>query len=83
MTKEEQLDLWVKGKPIHNEERDECCPDFSCCDIELLSPLEERIAFKNANEGIRLSMLGTFLGRMLEKRGYEVVTSKDVLTDNL
>jgi hypothetical protein len=83
MTYEEQLDLWVEGKPIHNKKREECCPDFSCCNIDLLAPLDERIAFKNANEDVRLSMLGTFLGRLLERQGHEVITSKDVLTDNL
>jgi hypothetical protein len=81
MTSEEQLDLWVMGKPIHNEESGECCPDFSCCDIDLLAPLDERIAFKNANEGVRISMLGTFLGKLLESKGHQVVTLKDVLID--
>ena len=31
MTPKEQLDAWVKGENLHNHERDECCPDFACC----------------------------------------------------
>ena len=31
MTPKEQLKQWVQGNSIHNHERDECCPDFSCC----------------------------------------------------
>lgn len=43
MTPNEQLELWVRGKSVHNDERDECCPDFSCCSPELLAPEHERI----------------------------------------
>ena len=42
MTSDEQLAEWVKGNSIHNQDRDECCPDFSCCDNELLAPEDER-----------------------------------------
>jgi len=31
MKPNEQLAKWVNGESIHNKERDECCPDFSCC----------------------------------------------------
>lgn len=41
-----QLDQWVKGNPIHNKADDECCPDFSCCNIEFLQPLEIRETFR-------------------------------------
>ena len=27
----DQLNKWVEGTSEHNTERDECCPDFSCC----------------------------------------------------
>ena len=36
---EKQLKAWVEGKPYHAKQ---CCPDFSCCEPELL-----------ADEGIR------------------------------
>ena len=36
MTDEEsvgyQVFMWVQGNSLHNPIRDECCPDFSCCD---------------------------------------------------
>ena len=50
MTSEEQLDRWVAGESVHNDERDECCPDFPCCKVELLAPREEREKFVGASE---------------------------------
>ena len=32
MTCLRQLERWVKGESVHNKTRDECCPDFSCCE---------------------------------------------------
>ena len=26
-----QVKHWAAGTPLHNTVRDECCPDFSCC----------------------------------------------------
>ena len=26
-----QVTCWEDGNPLHNTVRDECCPDFSCC----------------------------------------------------
>lgn len=65
MTPEEQLDLWVAGKPVHNPDRDECCPDFSCCNPELLADLDTRTVFKAANQKKRENMLFEFLGKLL------------------
>lgn len=31
MTPLEQLEKWATGENVHNAERDECCPDFACC----------------------------------------------------
>jgi hypothetical protein len=31
MTALEQLEKWVAGENVHDKERDECCPDFACC----------------------------------------------------
>lgn len=59
--------MWVEGKSIHNKERKECCPDFSCCQPHLLAPEQERKAFLEAHrkgdEGTKMSMLYEFLGR--------------------
>lgn len=71
MTPEEQVDLWVEGKSVHNISRDECCPDFSCCGTPIVA-LETRLRFKAANEKEREIMLSVFLKRMLEYRNLEV-----------
>lgn len=65
MTVDEQLEKWVNGESIHNDERDECCPDFSCCDPNLLTSEEERRKFYESNEEIRLKMLHIFFARFL------------------
>lgn len=45
MTADEQLDLWLAGQSVHNDERDECCPDFSCCSPDNAWPMEKREEF--------------------------------------
>ncbi len=62
MTVDEQLAEWVKGNPIHNDELMECCPDFSCCQLDLLADEKTRKVFVAANEEDRFKMLGMFLG---------------------
>ncbi len=59
---DEQTQRWLGGKPVHNDVDGECCPDFSCCQPELLAPIETREAFVRANEDARMSMLMSFLG---------------------
>lgn len=80
MTPEEQLKEWVKGNPIHNKERDECCPDFSCCTGKI-APVEERRrfvrAFQENNQEVIMDMLGMFLTRLLScSTGKEVIVLK-------
>jgi len=65
MTSEKQLIEWVKGNPIHNDERDECCPDFSCCNGKLAPPdVRERFAkaYHDNDEETTTQMLMMFLG---------------------
>lgn len=75
MTVNDQLDRWRNGESIHNKERDECCPDFSCCKPELLADRFEREKFYEAwSEGedarpLIDSMLLMFLSRMLKQAG--------------
>lgn len=61
-----QLCEWVKGTPIHNNEDDECCPDFSCCNGGKMVDLDSRKAFyiavKESNETLKMEMLMIFLG---------------------
>ena len=45
MTPNEQLDHWIRGDSMHNHERDECCPDFSCCHPAGAWPTEKREEF--------------------------------------
>jgi len=66
MTSDEQLRLWVEGKPAH---ADECCPDFSCCVPELLAPEHERKAFADATQEGRYAFLGGFLARAFANHG--------------
>ncbi len=79
MTSDEQLAEWLKGNPIHNAERDECCPDFSCCQPSLLVDQQTRQAFADAGEELRMSMLGMFLGSAmaLAAAGKEVYIAGD------
>ena len=71
MTVDEQLVEWLKGNPIHNDDRQECCPDFSCCQADLLVDHKTRWAFVDASEELRMSMLGIFLGSAIEKMASE------------
>ena len=68
MTSDEQLDEWVKGNSIHNDDREECCPDFSCCQTHFKATLEERILFRDRPE-LRDNMLMNFLGAAMA--GYD------------
>ena len=62
-----QLDEWVKGNPLHNPVRQECCPDFSCCEPEFLAPEATRQVFVAADDDMRMQMLGGFLHSAFEK----------------
>lgn len=78
MTPADQIENWVKGKSIHNIEKEECTPDFSCCTPALLAPLEVRVKFqkefKNGNQAEIDKMLVMFLGRMLKDAGYKTTS---------
>lgn len=69
MTYKEQLAEWVKGNSIHNDERDVCCPDFSCCQHGFMASEEDRKTFAQAvadgNETLQLEYLGHFLSEAL------------------
>ncbi len=73
MTPAEQVKEWVAGVSIHNDGRDECCPDFSCCHPELLASQKERARFQQAlldeNRGLMDNMLMMFLGALLTGEG--------------
>jgi len=48
MTPMEQIQYWVKGKPIHDIDTGLCVPDFSCCFPQLLASQLERDLFYRA-----------------------------------
>ena len=63
-----QLEKWVNGVSEHNHERDECCPDFSCCQTTYLAPEAERRLFLERPE-LRLGLMMGFLGAALGGAG--------------
>ena len=75
MTNQEQLRLWLTGKSVHNEETNECCPDFSCCIPSLEASQEDKLTFCNAwvNEryDITSGMMLIFLSSMVIARGMD------------
>lgn len=77
MTIDEQLEQWLKGNSIHNKERDECCPDFSCCDGGDIAPLEVRERFVKAHREhdleTKTQMLLMFLGKALKDEKVYVI----------
>lgn len=73
MTPNEQLDLWVQGNSIHNLERNECCPDFSCCEKKLRWPKERREDFQATTQEVRESMLVQGLRSATLAAGFDVV----------
>jgi hypothetical protein len=70
-----QLEDWVKGKSVHNEIDDECCPDFACCNPASAVSLEKRQEFFNANEKGREKMLVGFLASAFETLGVKAEVS--------
>lgn len=81
MTNIEQLDKWLAGDSIHNDETDECCPDFSCCMPELLADKQSRQLFYGAyiskQHDIYEKMLMGFLANALP-----LMTTKKVYITN-
>lgn len=53
-----QTRLWREGHSIHNQVNGECCPDFSCCHPDMLTPkakrhaMADRIMLEHAKGGI-------------------------------
>lgn len=73
----EQTDRWVEGEPVHNPDRDECCPDFSCCNPDLLAPKKEREEFAEAHYNndtdTVYNYLFYFLGKMVDAKSSKKV----------
>lgn len=69
MTPNEQLALWVQGSSIHNLERNECTPDFSCCCRKLKWGTLRRTQFVAASNDARESMLVAALHAAFDEMG--------------
>lgn len=61
-----QLQSWLAGKPVHNDYAGECCPDFSCCQSDLLWPEDKRKQFVSADDETRYTMLMGALAGVVE-----------------
>ena len=81
MTPEEQMMKWLEGNSIHDMERDECCPDFSCCKPELQADEATRRQFVERPE-LRVQMLGFFLTAMLANASKDGGKKVYVVTPN-
>ena len=73
-----QLSEWVKGNPMHNKDRDECAPDFSCCrGKEYMADEETRKRFYKAHieddKEVINQMLMMFLGTALSNKNVHIV----------
>lgn len=66
MAPEEQVDRWARGESVHNTWTGECCPDFSCCNLSVSTPIEVRRRFQDATEEQRHGMLMMFLGAAID-----------------
>ena len=60
-----QLEEWVRGNPMHNPIRDECCPDFSCCQGDMMEE-EVRKRFANAYYNNDIETMTMILASSLE-----------------
>ena len=78
MTCEEQVRLWAKGLSVHNTTRDECCPDFSCCNPNIHTPQAVRRRFRDGDRKTRAKLLVGFLAGLLKGEGFDVCTSADI-----
>jgi hypothetical protein len=71
-----QLAAWLEGTPFC-EEGEDCCPDFSCCQPDLLVDRDVRQKFVDANREDRMKFLGMFLGAAMAKAGANVHIAGD------
>ncbi len=65
---EYQLSQWVEGNPLHNPIRDECCPDFSCCDGNMMdSKTRKRFsdAYKSGDRETQYKILAMALSGLI------------------
>jgi len=83
---EYQLTQWVAGRSIHNPVRDECCPDFSCCNPKGLMDKDLRIKFADAHKRgdskTESEILGMALSGITSSMGIDVHIAGENITIN-
>lgn len=71
-----QLKQWVIGNSVHNKEKDECVPDFSCCNDKMNTSKETKERFCRAvelcDERTKNEILGIFLAQAIQTIGKNV-----------
>lgn len=81
-----QLTEWVDGNPLHNPIRDECCPDFSCCNGGNMMPKDVRIKFSNAHKmgdaKTKVSVFGMALSGLMADSGVNARIAGDDILEN-
>lgn len=83
MTRFEQLENWVQGKSLHNDEAEECCPDFSCCTDELAVDNTIRMSYLEAvkkGDMYQACYLGTYFIRLAVEKGLRI--KSEAILDN-
>ncbi len=78
-----QLAEWVAGRSWHNTVRDECCPDFSCCNSQVSTPLDVRQRFAAAPDQERNRMCFMFLGNAFSALNKNVYIAGDPDVESL
>ena len=84
MTMLRQMERWVGGDSVHNSERDECCPDFSCCHPGLIWTEEKRKKFAEAyiyedyktTENMSYEALGALLSKDVSEEKVYIVNGR-------
>lgn len=70
-----KVEKWARGISIHNEVDNQCCPDFSCCNKNVNTPMEVRKKFLQMykdGEDV-MPMLGEFLQKAAATIGKKIV----------
>lgn len=63
----QQLEDWYNGISVHNMKKDECCPDFSCCNREIKTTFLLREKFCDAANNNDQETIDLILRQFLEK----------------
>lgn len=85
-SKDYQLHQWLEGKSLHNPIRDECCPDFSCCNGGDIMPREVRerfvAAYTSGDEETTFEILGMALSGLVSNMGKTIHIAGESSTEH-